>query len=101
MGAGFWADVIEIRAAQVVLAAGWGERPMDVLLRPVPGLSLSGRRDPLPTRPLRPVFPVRGGAEGALAVLADTEDGLEARRFLHQRLGGPVRALQVGRTPSD
>jgi hypothetical protein len=44
---------------------------------------------------LRPVFPVRVGANGALAVLADTEEGLETRRFLHQRVREPFRALEV------
>jgi hypothetical protein len=78
-GVGPWTSEIKIHTARVVLSAGWGERPTDVPLRPVPGLSLSGRPDPLPVRPLRPVFPVRVGADGALAVLADTEEGLEHR----------------------
>lgn len=100
-GAGQRGDEIAVRAARVVLAAGWGERSTDVPLRPVRRLSLSGRPEPSPARSVRPVFPVRIGVDGALAVPAHTEEGLETRRFLHQRVGGPVRALEVGSDAED
>jgi hypothetical protein len=93
-GFGRWAGGIGVHA-RVVLSAAWGESPPNVALRPVPA-RLSGRGDPMPVRPLRPLFPLRVGADGALAVLSDMEESLRTRRFLHLSRHGALQAVQVG-----
>ena len=89
-------NAVDMHSATVIFTAAWGDGVTEVPLRPVPGPPLTGIRERLASRPLRPVFPVRAGLYGDLVVLADTEDDLEKRRFLHRPPEGPTRLLQVG-----
>ncbi|MCW2903491.1 MAG: hypothetical protein JWO67_5756 [Streptosporangiaceae bacterium] len=94
MDAGFRVGGIDVQAARVVLSARWGDGPEDAPPGEVRALLPASPMDP-PPRPLRPIFRPRAGAGGELAVLADVDDDLEDRRFLHRPAGRRARALMV------